>query len=249
MSDARTKLRSAIADFNTVTRKIESLESATARANEAVELAKGEVATHAGLEKEITRWRVAQVKNGASTKKLPENLAAKVDEKKSAESEVAQAEATFEAMREELRQLRKSLKPAEEARQNAAVDVLLRENVDDLAQEYSEVSLRAKELGLLLHGIAHLQVEKGGKLVDVGYTQSMVNALRAGDGFPAEVSPMADMGTRWGKRLKTLFENPDAEITRPRVVVPSDYVRTNGPTEAHFGFPLPATYSVRHPVD
>jgi hypothetical protein len=111
------------------------------------------------------------------------------------------------------------------------------------------VSLRAEELGLLLHGIAHLQVEKGAKIVDVGYTKAMIEALKPGHQFPPEVSPQADMGTRWQKKLNALLKDPDAAISRPEVIVSYDYVRTNGATEPHFGFPMPATYSVRHPVD
>jgi chromosome segregation ATPase len=249
MSDARAKLKAAIADLARLTEKIESLEGANVRAAEAVEHAKAEVATHAGLEKEITRWRVSQVKKGASTKELPESLAAKVAAKKAAESEVEQAEATLEALREELAELRKGVKPLEEARQQAALNVLLGEQIDDLAREYSEISVRERELGLLLHGLAHLQVEKNGKIEPVGYTQSIVNVLKLGEQFPQEVSPNADMGTRWQRKLNALLKDPEARIERPVAIVPSDYVRTNPEKVAHFGIPLPAEYSVRHPVE
>jgi hypothetical protein len=82
-----------------------------------------------------------------------------------------------------------------------------------------------------------------------GYPQSIVNLLRPGEQFPQEVSTKADMGTRWQKKLNALVKDPDASITRPPVIVPSDYVRTNAETAPHFGIPLPAEYSVRHPVD
>jgi hypothetical protein len=251
MSDARAKLKAAIADLARLTEKIESLEGANVRAAEAVEHAKAEVATHAGLEKEITKWRVSQVKKGASTKELPESLAARVAAKKATESEVEQAEATLQALREELAELRKGVKPLEEARQQAALNVLLGEQVDDLAHEYAEVNARERELSLLLHGLCHLQIDKNGKTEPVGYPQAIVSVLNPGEQFPQEVSPKAGMGTRLQRKLNVLLKDPEATITRPVVIVPSDYMRTNPEaiTNMGFGLRLPGQYIVRHPAE
>ncbi len=52
------------------------------------------------------------------------------------------------------------------------------------------------------------------------------------------------MGKRWRLRLESLLKDPDAAITRPKVIVPSDYVRVPPP---NLGIPmiLPPEYRLR----
>ena len=116
--EAREKLRDACARVADVTKQVERMETAVSRADKAIEDAKAELVKHSGLDRDISKWRVTQVKKGSSTKILPENLKARLDARRAAEDELTQAEGTKEAIKDELAELRKRMDPAVKSAEN-----------------------------------------------------------------------------------------------------------------------------------
>jgi outer membrane murein-binding lipoprotein Lpp len=255
MSDARAKLKAAIADYNTQSLKVERLSKAVDAARRAVDDAKAEIEGYADLDKEITRYRVAATKRGASPRNLPDDLKARVNGKKAADDELAQAESTLEELAAELKELRKTLQPLEAARVNAAGAVLIEEQGDDLAQEYIQAAERARQLFLQLGGLLLLEIEVDGKKYSMGGTQAMATAAVLGKNdsailqqmFPEGANVFADMGGRWKTRMETLMKDPDAGITRPKPIAKTDYTQTNAGAylDGHFGMRLPGQYTVK----
>ncbi len=192
--DSRAELKAAIAKVDALNKQIANLEAAAERADRAVEQAGVELAKYTGLDKEITAWRVNQVKKGQSTKTLPEKLRAKVDAKRAAGEELEQAESTQEALKDELASLRPSIKPLEEQRVKAAVAVLHEEAGDSLAHEFAEVNAKYTELVRLIRGLANVplhELPRSGYSVSgpaiSGYTKTILEALNGSDGaFPPE---------------------------------------------------------------
>ena len=254
MSEAREKLKAAIADFNMQNCKVERSRRAVELAEKAVEDAKTELESYADIDKRITRHRVQATKRGANPKNLPDDLATQVDARKAAQAELAQAESTLEVLAGELKEIRKTLRPLEHARVNAACMVLIEEHGDDLAHEYIRASARAREIFLLLGGLLLTEVEVDGRKHSAGGTQAMATAAALGRDdsvltrklFPEGCDPFGDMGGRWKARVETLMKDADAVITRPKLISPTDYARTNPEAiTTGFGMRLPGAYTVR----
>jgi chromosome segregation ATPase len=220
MSQARTNLKAAVTKIGNLTTQIENLEAAADRADDAAEQARAELEKSQGLEKEITAWRVAQVKKGLSTKTLPENLKVKTDAKRAAEEELEQAESTHNALSEELEELQACLKPAEQERLKCA-HAVLHDTGDELAQELVSLQARHYELMQLIMSLAQT----------IGLTPEMEAAVLNQDGraqFPGNCDPIAAMAMRWKDRLEAVLKDPDAPLTVPKQIVPSDFVIEGG---------------------
>jgi hypothetical protein len=254
MSGTRERLKAAIIDLNIQSCQVERARRAVELAQKAVEDARAELESHGDLDKRITGHRVQATKRGANPKILPADLAFQVDARKAAESEVSQAESTLEVLEGEWKEIRKTLKPLEQARVNAACAVLVEEQGDDLAREYIQASARARDLFLLLGGLLLTEIEVDGKKYSAGGTQAMATAAVLGrnDGtllrqmFPEGADVFADMGGRWKARIDALMMDSEAAISRPKPIAPLDYARTNPEAiTTGMGMRLPAEYKVR----
>lgn len=254
MSETRERLKSTIADFNMKFFEVERARRAVELAQKAVDDARAELAGHEDLDRKITRHRVQVTKRGGNAKILPADLAAQVDARKAAENELAQAESTLEVLEGEWKEIRKTLKPLEHARANAACAVLVEEQGDDLAMEYIQASMRARDLLLLLGGLLLTEVEVDGKKHSGGATQTMGTAISLGkndsimlrQAFPEGTDVFADMGGRWKRRIEALMTDAEAGIMRPKPITPADYTRTNPEQITQgFGMRLPGTYTVK----
>jgi hypothetical protein len=216
--ETRAALRSANERVYNLTREIERLEAAARRAEKIVQEAAAEVAKYEGLDKEITRWRVEQAKQGAGVKVLPDILKTQVDGKRNAVEELEQARAT-------------QLKPAELERVRCAVAVL-HEMGDALASELATMNRRRAELFQLLIGLERLEVSQDGDWPrPIGLTEYAHNAMTIGetDVFPNGSDATREMAERWRHRLDTICTNPEAEIQAPKNLAPSDYVAEPAP--------------------
>jgi hypothetical protein len=246
MSETRGNLKNANKQVAGIKGQIEKLEAAVERAGAAAEQAEVEFAKYTDLGEEITEWRVQQVKRGATTKELPAKLKTAVDAKRAAEEELNQSAATCAALAEELVQLQKCLKPIEERRTQAAVEVL-HEQGNILAAELAEVSARRSALVFLIRSLAHMPGVDG---TPVGFTRPMFDAQNdAGtyeeiQKFLHLTSPLQDMAARWRTRLAALLSDPDAAVTIPRLVAPADY--TYVPRQPQVGImPQPPLYQLK----
>lgn len=242
----RIALKEASANSKRLADEIEKLASAIKRATATSEDASQELLQHGALDQEITRWRVAQVKKGLSTKTLPTALKDKIEARRNAEDEIEQSKSTLEVLNQELRELRKQHRACETERENSALQVLLHEEGANLAGEYTSAMTRAAELRLLLEGLAHIRLlaSVGTDRVRPRYSQAMNEAIQSeGVRFPENTYPFEDMGTRWKTRLERLKKNPDATVDRPKIIAPSDYVRVNA--GSIHGIVLPGTYAVK----
>ena len=236
---ARARLKSAIAKAADLSAQIEKMEAATERAEAAAQEAQTELAKYAGLDKTITAWRIDQVKKEASTKVLPEKLKAKLEAKRAAEDELEQAEGTLEAISEELEALRTQEKPLEGEKDNAAVSVLL-EYADGLARELADHNARGRELRQSLNGLTR------------AIAKSTTTIQAALNNYDFEFLPGCDLeydcGQRWKKRLEAILADPDAVVTTPKIIVPSDYSfkvdKWQGP-----GYPHPQATTLLRPED
>jgi hypothetical protein len=219
IEDARTNLKAAIAKIGHLTAQVGKMEAAAERADESAQQATAELASYEGLDKEITKWRVDQVKRGRSTKTLPEKLKAK----RTAEDELEQSEATRDAINGELDELQKRLKPLEAEREACAVAVI-HEKGDELAQELSALNDRQVELVQILRGLSEMRINETWNAPLAGKTPAMKSAIGGWSyQFPINVNPPEDMGKRWKKRLDAVKVDPDADVTVPTMIVPEDY--------------------------
>lgn len=225
MNETRGNLKDANKEVADIKSQIEKLETAVERAGAAAEQAEVEFAKYTDLGEEITRWRVQQVKAGATTKELPARLKAKVDAKRAAEEEIEQSAATRAALAEELDQLQKRMKPIEKQRFQVATEVL-HEQGDVLAKELVGVSARRSELVFLIRSLANMPGVDGDP---IGFTRPMFDAQNSAGTYEAEqgfvhlVDPLQDMAARWRTRLAALLSDPDAAVSIPRLVTPADY--------------------------
>jgi hypothetical protein len=240
MSQAREALKTAVASIAELTAQIESLEKAQLRAGEAAQEARNELQRHSNLNAEITHWRVAETKAGRSTKVLPDKLRAKQELLKRAQEELDQSQSTLEALDDEMQDLRMRLKPAEKERYRLAWEVL-HEHCNGLAEELHTLNIRRWKLRQILTSLGELTIYPPGEnFRRIGLTVAMERAL---DGFAPQfipsLDPLRDMGARWHKRADQLLANPDAQITTPKPILPSDYSFERVPTPNDGKFHLP----------
>jgi hypothetical protein len=231
-SKARAELKAAAQKVSALEKQLTSLESAAERANAASADAAGELDTYSELEKEITRWRVSQVKKGASTKTLPDSLRAKAEAKRTAADELEQSRETLEAINRELEETRAQLGAATDNCYLAA-GAVISELADVLGNELAGLNGRRAEILHALFGIQRLQMLIAGKPQTVALSDACQRAMNGTDVliFPPTSDPISALADRWIKRYKALLVDPDVEITVPKPVMPSDYV-----------FAVPATF-------
>lgn len=233
-TDTRAELKSAIQKASTLEGHVKRLESAVDRAQEAIEDAEAEFRRYANLDAEITRWRVSQVKNGASTKILPKKLKARTEAKRAAADELEQSRETLRAISDELERARLDFKEAEDARISKAVEVVSAMG-DSLAKELIEISQRRLVILQILYGLRGAEFKRG---CVIGWTDLTARAMEQnseigyaqithGLGFEKIahlVNPLDGMGERWRERLDAIVADPAAEITIPRPLTPEDYI-------------------------
>jgi len=228
--ETRTALSSANANLANLNRDIERLEAAAQRSEQAALEATAQLDKYLGLDKEITRWRVEQVKEGASTKVLPDHLKTQVDARRDGVEELDQSRATQQAIADELAELRRLQGPVEQTRQQCAV-AILHEMGDALASELASLNHRRAELFQLLWGLDRLEVTgNGNEWSRVGLTEYARNAMNAHDSevFPDGVEATREIAERWRRRLEAISANPYAEINPPKPVAPADYITEPG---------------------
>jgi hypothetical protein len=224
-SEARAALKAAAQKFVTLEKQIASLEAAAGRANAAAIEASAELDNYSDLEQEITRWRVSQVKNGASTKTLPDSLRARAEAKRAAVDELEQSRETLQAVEKELDDTRTKQEAAAEKRRMAAAAVII-ESADVLGNELVGLNARRAEILHALFGIQRLRIVIAGKLKPIELGYECQQAMHGGDGliFPPGSDPIDALAERWVRRFEALLTDPDAEITVPKPVLPSDYI-------------------------
>jgi hypothetical protein len=222
--ESREKLKAAIKKVGEQIATIGKMEAAAKTADETAIQARADLAMYSSLDKEITKWRVDQVKHGASTKTLPDKLKAKLEAKRAAEEEITQSEATRDAINLELKEVREVIKPLEREQFECAVS-LLHEKGDVLAQELIAVNQREIVLQQLLEGLSSMTVDfrdnRGER--NIGRTKAMEEALSDHTWKFDRVNPYEGMGRRWKERLDALLVDPDADVTIPNPILPSDY--------------------------
>ncbi len=224
--ETRAALRAAAEKVSALRKQIQALEVAEERAEGTADQARQELARHAHLDKEITKWRVEQVKKGASTKTLPNQLQTKVAARRDASEELEQSQSTLQAIREELEGLNFQCEKAEAEARTCAVTVL-HEMGDALAAELRSINMRRRELRQLLSGLSDVKIERPGYAPKaIGISRAAEEALNM-DGsfdFPGNIDPAEEIVRRWARRLEALCADPNAEITAPKHLTPSDYV-------------------------
>lgn len=238
----RAALKAATEKVSALEEQIKSLEAASERAATGVDDAEAELERYTHLDDELTRWRVAQVKKGASTKALPADLKARVDAKRAAIDDVEQAQSAQAAIREELDGLRVALAEAEGARTQAATDVLHEMGLK-LGRELEKINRRRVELVQLLEGLSGVRVADGtGRTVPIGIVSAASNAIHFPFAFefPTLADPVGEVTVRWTRRLDALCADPEAAVSIPRHLEPLDYVHGQAQPWEGPGHPFPA---------
>lgn len=225
--DSRAALKAAAESVAVLEGQIKTLEAAAERAATAAEEAASELEKYAGLESEITSWRVEQLKRRESTKALPNDLKARVDGKRAAIDELDQSESTSRAIAAELSDVRRKLDLASKQRTKYAV-AALQETAGPLVEELRAINLRRVELRQILEGMASIEgvSERTGQRERIGLTESAREVLNMGDNFifPGNVDPTSEIGRRWILRFNALCADPNAVVVPPKHLAPSDYV-------------------------
>jgi hypothetical protein len=238
--EKRTGLKAAAERVSALQEQIETLEAAAERAENASVEASDELEKYGDLEGEITRWRVAQLKKGASTKVLPDNLKARVEAKRAAADELEQSQTASQAIAEELRETRSKLRTADQEKTKCGIAVL-HETGDTIADELKAVNIRRIELMQVLQGLAAVNMisERTGRPEGIGLTQGAVEVFNMANGFVFHdlADPTEELARRWKARLDALCANSDAEIAAPRHLLPSDYVPGTPPKYQGDGLP------------
>lgn len=222
----RVALKESINKVNDLEAQIAKLEVADSRTAEAIGEAERELERHANLDRDITRWRVDQVKKGQPTKVLPAPLKDRSDAKRAAGDELEQANSTRAAIREELDQLRAALAKAQQERMERAGEFLL-DIGEGLGAELQTLNHRRAELIQLLRGLANVEVAPGpnARPAPIGLLPVAAVAFKMGDEFvfPHGADPVGELARRWKARMDAILANPDAEIAAPKHLLPSDY--------------------------
>jgi hypothetical protein len=232
---AREKLKAAIAKATNLESQKEKLETALKTATDAVGAGTEDLGRFSDLDAAIKKFRVDAVKNGGNSRDLPQGLKDRLTARRNAEEEIEQAASTREAIVEELDDIRKRLAPMNETKIVCAIDVL-REYADVAAAELIALNERRRDLTQILDGLANLSFV--GHASFVGYSPTMSKAMTSFDyQFAGNLTPQSDMGARWLARINALLEDPDAELTLPQTIKPSDYDATSpawkGPGHPH----------------
>lgn len=237
MTTAREKLKGAVAkaaNLESQKAKLEkALETATAAAEQAIE----DWERFSDLDAAIKKFRIDAVKNGGNSRELPQVLKDQLAARRRAEEEIEQATSTKEAITEELDDVTKRLAPMEQTKTACALDIL-REKGDELAAELATLNERRRDLVQILDGLANVSVMKNGRMQQAGYTPAASKAIADPNyEFAGNLKPLDDMSDRWIARLNALVTDPDAELTIPQTIKPSDYRVTspawNGPGHLH----------------
>jgi len=229
--EIREALRSANENISNLNREIERLESAAQRAEQAAQEATAEMEKHSELDKEITKWRVEQLKQGENTRVLPDYLRIQLDAKHDAAEELEQSRATQQAILEELEGLRRSQRPAEQERLRCAITIL-HVMGDALASELASINHRRADLFQLLRGLERLEIPiEGDWPTAIGLSEYARNAMSNAETyvFPEGAEATAEIAERWRRRLEAICANPYAEINPPGPVTPADYVLEPSP--------------------
>ncbi len=229
--EIRAALRSANENVSNLCNEIERLESAAQRAEQAAQDATAEMAKYSELDKEITKWRVEQLKQGANARVLPDHLKVQLDAKRDAVEELEQSRATQQAILEELEDLRQRQRPAEQERMKCAI-AILQEMGDALASELASINHRRADLFQLLRGLEQLEVAMDSDMpTAIGVTEYARNTMSIAETyvFPDGAEATMEIAERWKRRLEAICADPDAEINPPKPVAPSDYVLEPAP--------------------
>ena len=230
--EIRVALRSANENIANLKRDIERLEAAAQRAEQAAQQATAEMDKHSDLDKEITKWRVEQLKQGENTKVLPDYLKVQLDAKHDAAEELDQSRATQQAILEELESLRQRQRPAEQERLRCAISIM-HVMGDALASELVSINHRRADLFQLLRGLEQLEVPRDNDSPSpIGLSEYARNSMSMAEtySFPEGVEATREIAERWKRRLETICANPYAEINPPSPVTPSDYVVEPAPS-------------------
>lgn len=226
MSGSRADFKAATEKASALEKQVKKLQAAAERAQETADAAEAEMNRYRDLDAEITRWRVAQVKKGASTKIMPEKLKARVDAKRAALEELEQARETVQAIEKELEQAEIDRKEAEEIRMESAAEVVS-EMGDSLAAELAQINRRRLVIEQLLRGLEAAEFRRG---YVIGWTELTKSAMNQPDdlGFPQignqVIDPAHEIGKRWRARLDAILADPNAEISIPKPLMPEDYI-------------------------
>lgn len=226
MDESREALKAAHRKVRNIDKQIEVLESAAQRAEEAAQQATSELSKHSRLDKEITAWRVTQLKKGGNTKVLPDDLRERVDAKRAAEGELKQSQSAQQAITEELEELRNKRDRAEQDRMTLAIGTLHAMG-EILANELYTINIRRAQLLQVLAGLFSMKIDDR-VAREVAISTITAGAMKMGDSFAFEPNtipgPLDEMGRRWQRRLDALCTDPDADITAPKHLEPSDYL-------------------------
>lgn len=233
MSQARERLKEAVAAFAAITEQIATLETASASATRIIENAQAALEGFSGLDNDITAYRIGAVKSGLGTQPLPDSLKEKMTAKRNAEEELEQAKSTLEAITAELSGVRKELTWKELPRMKAATSVL-HELADKAATELIVINRRQWELQWILTGLWHLKVPTESGIQKLAGSPLMDQAFSFHQpAFEGIFDPLAGMSSRWQDRLNVLLANPDADISLPKPVMPQDWgpIQNFGPAQ------------------
>ena len=235
-NETRKELKTAHDQVAQLKAQIEALKTAAARAEESAADANAALEHHSGLEKAITRWRVSQLKNGGDTKRLPADLKARVDAKRDAEDELAQAQDALQEIASELNITRTKLRLANFAHEKEVIAVL-HGSADELAAELEAINQRRAEIRQQLSGLAgiQLQLRDAGPAESIGMSKRAARAFNAGSDFdfPQHANADREQVIRWKLRFDALKADPDAAIVPPRPLCPADYMPTTHPRFAN----------------
>lgn len=237
MTTTRELLKAAVAKAANLEIQKAKLEKALETATAAEQAAIEDWERFSDLDAAIKKFRVDAVKNGGNSRDLPQVLKDRLTARRSAEEEIEQATSTKEAITEELGDITKRLAPMGQTITLCALDIL-REKGDELASELTALNERRRDLVQILDGLANVSVMKNGTMQQAGYTPAASKAMANPDyEFAGNLKPLHDMSDRWLARLNAIVADPDAELTIPQIIKPSDYRVTspawNGPGHLH----------------
>ena len=240
MSEKREALKTAAETAAALEAQVQRLKEAAARAACACDDAEDALAGFDDLEDQVTKWRVAQLKKGASTKELPDKLKDRVDAKRAANDEVELSRLAARAIDEELKAAQSKLKITAKERMNCAVAVLHHEG-DVLADELRAINVRRAELLQILTGLGAVEIfsEKVGRPLGIGLSEAATEAVNMGHQFAFQqcADPEVEIARRWKKRLDALCADPDTVVVTPKHVVPSDFTPGDPPHIMTIGQP------------
>jgi len=232
MSEARARLKEAVSRCSELTSTIQTLKGVQQTAEQQIEAAKLLIESFADLDAQISQFKVDAMKRKENPRALPPELKTRIDDRRSAHDELQWARSALEQVTKDLATAQVEFAAAK-ARGQAQAIAVLHETGETLADELFELNAKRLDLVRNLQGLSEV-CSRDSTIFGLGkmerFRQAMNLQVESDPEWPS-IEPHRAYGKRWDARLGALLNNPEAEVTIPKRIHPSDVINLVNPVQ------------------